>query len=99
MSPFLSTPPCSAPRHVEPLSTAEQLLALAWEIQANQYRLVHLAARFDDELEWLRQGVKSASQWIADRLQIRSATARSVACGLRRGRDERSTIPARPSTL
>ncbi|MCB0991123.1 MAG: DUF222 domain-containing protein, partial [Acidimicrobiales bacterium] len=39
-------------------------------------RLVHLAARFDDELEWLRQGVKSASQWIADRLQIRSATAR-----------------------
>ncbi|MCP3935603.1 MAG: DUF222 domain-containing protein [Actinomycetia bacterium] len=60
----------------DPLSTGEELMALGWEINTNQYRLVHLAARFDEELEWYRQGLKSASHWIAERLQIQSSTAR-----------------------
>lgn len=57
-------------------TTGEELLALGWEINANQYRLIHLAARFDDELEWFRQGLKSASHWIAQQLEIQSSTAR-----------------------
>ena len=60
----------------EPLSTGEQLRALGWEVNANQYRCVHLAARFDEELEWFRWGLKSASHWIAEQLQIQSSTAR-----------------------
>jgi len=52
------------------------LLALGREIAARQHRVVHLAARFDEEMEWYRLGCKSASQWIAERLQIQSSTAR-----------------------
>ncbi len=59
-----------------PCSTADELLALGWEIAAQQYRAVHLAARFDEELEWYRLGYKSASHWIAEQLQIQSSTAR-----------------------
>lgn len=57
-------------------TTEEELMALGWEINANQYRLVHLAARFDEELEWFRRGLKSASHWIAQQLEIQSSTAR-----------------------
>ena len=57
-------------------STGEELQELGWELNANQHRLVHLAARFDEELEWYRAGLKSASHWIAERLQIESSTAR-----------------------
>ncbi|MEZ5282525.1 MAG: DUF222 domain-containing protein [Acidimicrobiales bacterium] len=57
-------------------SVGDELVALGWQVHANQHRLVHLAARFDEELEWFYQGVKSAAQWIADRLGIRSSTAR-----------------------
>ena len=55
---------------------ADELLALGWEINANQRRLVELAARFDEGLEWFELGLKSASQWIAARLGIQSSTAR-----------------------
>lgn len=61
---------------VDRRSTGDELLSLGWEIAAHQYRVVHLAARFEEELEWYRLGCKSASQWIADRLQIQSSTAR-----------------------
>lgn len=61
---------------VDPMSTGGQLLALGWEVNANQYRLVHLAARFDEELDWYRQGLKSASHWIAQKLGVGSGTAR-----------------------
>ena len=57
-------------------STGNELLALGREIAARQHRLVHLSARFDEEMEWYRLGCKSASHWIADQLQIQSSTAR-----------------------
>ena len=59
-----------------PRSTADELLAIGWAIGAHQYRVVHLAARFDEELDWYRGGYKSASHWIAEQLQIQSSTAR-----------------------
>jgi hypothetical protein len=61
---------------VHPPSAGEELLELGWEIAAQQYRIVHLAARFDGDLEWYRSGCKSASQWISARLQVQSSTAR-----------------------
>ncbi len=57
-------------------SAGEELAALGWEINASQYRVVHLAARFDEELEWFRLGHKSASSWISWQLQIQTSTAR-----------------------
>lgn len=57
-------------------SAGEELAALGWENNANQYRVVHLAARFDEELDWVRLGRKSASCWIASQLQIQTSTAR-----------------------
>ena len=61
---------------VDQMSAGEALLSLGWQISANQYRLVHLAAEFDEGLEWWRQGVASAALWISQRLQVQSATAR-----------------------
>ncbi len=60
----------------DPTPAGDQLVALGWEVNANQYRVVHLAARFDEELEWFRLGHKSASSWIAAQLQIHTSTAR-----------------------
>lgn len=40
-------------------STVDELVSLGWEMNANQYRLVHLAARYDDELDWFHQGFKA----------------------------------------
>lgn len=57
-------------------SAGDELVALGWEVNANQYRLVHLAAQVDDELDWFRLGHTSASAWIASRLQIQTSTAR-----------------------
>ncbi len=57
------------------LSAGDELVVLGWEINANQYRIVHAAARFDAELEWLRRGHRSASSWISTRLQVQTSTA------------------------
>ena len=76
---LLSPTPNSDPLSVNlprPLSAGEELEALGWAINANQYRVVHLAARFDEELEWYRLGHRSASAWIASQLQIQPSTAR-----------------------
>jgi Domain of unknown function (DUF222) len=74
MSASTTITPSTTPTPVS--STGDELAALGWEINANQYRLVHLAARFDDELEWFRLGYPSASSWIAAKLQIQTSTAR-----------------------
>lgn len=78
-----TTTPCSLPRQPDragesdaPSSTGQQLIALGCEINANQYRLVHLAARYDEELEWYHHGHKSAASWISAELGIHSSTAR-----------------------
>lgn len=56
-------------------SVGEELAALGWEINVNQYRVVHLAARFEEGLDWFRLGYKSAASWIASQLQVLAATA------------------------
>lgn len=61
---------------VPAVSPGEELVALGWEINANQYRVVHLAARFDEELDWFRHGHRSAASWISTQLQIHTSTAR-----------------------
>lgn len=57
-------------------TTVDQLAALGWEINANQHRAVHLAARYDDELEWFHQGFKSPAAALSSRLQLHTSTAR-----------------------
>lgn len=57
-------------------SAVDQLIELGFELNANHYRVVHLAARYDEELDWLRQGLESPAAGIANRLQIHTATAR-----------------------
>ncbi len=82
MNPVTTTPTAPAPcdrwiaRHPTERSTAEQLADVALQINANQYRVVHLAARYDDELDWWHQGHKSAAGWISAHLGIHAATAR-----------------------
>lgn len=72
------TPPTPAPTApaTRRVSAGEELAGLGWEINAHQHRVVHLAARFDEELEWLRLGHRSASSWIASQLQLETSTAR-----------------------
>ena len=57
-------------------SVGEELVELGWEISRNQRRLLGLAARFDESLEWERSGAATASAWIAGRLGVLSGTAR-----------------------
>lgn len=52
------------------------MAALGWQLNANQYQAVHLAARYDDELEWFDQGHTSAASAIASRLQLHTGTPR-----------------------
>jgi len=57
-------------------SAGDQLIRLGSALNANQYQAVHLAARYDDELEWYDQGLKSSAAGIASRLQMHTSTAR-----------------------
>ncbi len=57
-------------------STVEELVALGAELNANQYRLVCLAARYDTELDWFRLGFPNPAVAIAAVLDIHSSTAR-----------------------
>lgn len=71
-----TTPTAPAPAPALVSSAGEELAALGWEINASQYRVVHLAARFDEGLDWFRLGHKSASGWIASELRVQTSTAR-----------------------
>lgn len=55
---------------------AEEIAALGSELNANQYKLVRLAAQYDIELEWFAEGFSSPSTAIARTLGIHSSTAR-----------------------
>ena len=57
-------------------SAGDQLIEMGFELNTNQYRVVHLAARYDDDLEWFHEGLKSPAAGIASRLQIHTSTAR-----------------------
>ncbi len=59
-----------------PRSTVDQLAALGCTLNADQYRLVRLAAQYDIELEWFERGFPSPATAIAEALDIHSSTAR-----------------------
>ena len=68
----ISSPPATL---THDSSAGDEILALGWAINANQYQIVHAAARFDEELEWMRRGHRSASAWISTQLQVQTSTA------------------------
>lgn len=57
-------------------SIVEQIATLGSELNANQYRIVRLAAQYDVGLEWFDQGFKNPSVVIAKSLGIHTSTAR-----------------------
>ena len=57
-------------------SAVDEIAALGNEINANHYKIVCLAARYDTDLEWHAQGLKSPSHGIAQALDIHTSTAR-----------------------
>ena len=52
-----------------------EIADLGGELNANQYRIVHLAADYDASLEWFHHGYKSAASVIARTLGIHTSTA------------------------
>jgi len=54
----------------------EELAMLGQELNANQYKVVRLAARYEMSLEWLHEGFKSSAAAIARALDIHDSTAR-----------------------
>ena len=56
--------------------TVDEIAALGTEINRNQYRIVRLAARYDRELDWYREGFSTPSLAIAQALDIHTSTAR-----------------------
>ena len=57
-------------------SIVEQLAVLGSELNANQYKIVRLAAHYDATLEWFRHGFKTAGMAIARTLDVHTSTAR-----------------------
>ena len=57
-------------------SLVEQIASLGIELNANQYKVVCLAAQYDTTLEWFHDGFKSPSVAIAHTLDIHDSTAR-----------------------
>ena len=57
-------------------AAVDEIAALGNEINANHYKIVCLAARYDTDLEWHAQGLKSPSHGIAQALDIHTSTAR-----------------------
>ena len=54
----------------------EQIASLGVELNANQYKVVRLAAEYDTTLEWFHDGFKSPAVAIAQTLDIHDSTAR-----------------------
>ena len=54
----------------------EQIASLGVELNANQYKVVRLAAEYDATLDWFHDGFKSPSVAIARTLGIHDSTAR-----------------------
>ena len=57
-------------------SMIDEIVSLGRELNANQYRVVCLAAEFDRGLEWFRRGDPNPAVAIARALDIHSSTAR-----------------------
>ena len=54
----------------------EQIASLGIELNANQYKVVRLAAEYDSTVEWFHEGFKSSAVAIARALDIHDSTAR-----------------------
>ena len=54
----------------------EQIASLGIELNANQYKVVRLAAEYDATLDWFHQGFKSSAVAIARALDMHDSTAR-----------------------
>ena len=54
----------------------EQIASLGIELNANQYKVVRLAAEYDTTLDWFHEGFKSPAVAIASTLDIHDSTAR-----------------------
>ncbi len=54
----------------------EQIASLGVELNANQYKVVRLAAEYDSTLDWFHEGFKSSAVAIARALDIHDSTAR-----------------------
>ena len=54
----------------------EQIASLGFELNANQDKVVRLAAEYDATLEWFHEGFKSSAVAIARALDIHDSTAR-----------------------
>ena len=54
----------------------EQIASLGIELNANQYKVVRLAAQYDTTLDWFHQGHKSSAVAIASTLDVHDSTAR-----------------------
>lgn len=61
---------------VEDSSAVAQIAVLGREVNANQYRIVRLAAQYDSGREWFRHGYASPALPIARILDIHTSTAR-----------------------
>ncbi len=57
-------------------SIVDEIVALGSELNANQYKLVRLAAEYDAGVEWFHDGFASSALAIATRLDIHTSTAR-----------------------
>ena len=57
-------------------SLVEQIASLGIELNANQYKVVRLAAKYDTTLDWFHEGFKSSAVAIARTLDIHDSTAR-----------------------
>ena len=57
-------------------SLVEQIASLGIELNANQYKVVRLAAQYDTTLDWFHEGFKSPVVAIARTLDIHDSTAR-----------------------
>ena len=54
----------------------EQIASLGIELNANQYKVVRLAAEYDATLDWFHEGFKSSAVAIASALDMHDSTAR-----------------------
>lgn len=74
---MLTTPsPTRTPTPEPATSAGAELIALGWRINARQHEAVHLAARYDEGLEWFEQGHSSAAAGIGRQLDMHASTAR-----------------------
>ena len=64
------------PASTAPVSIVDEIAVLGFEVNANQYKIVRLAADYDVGLEWFDHGYSTPATAIAQTLDICTSTAR-----------------------